>query len=36
VLDETAAGSDLDEDEVMRVATEEVSRVRRRRRISSS
>jgi hypothetical protein len=36
VLDETAAGSDLDEDEAMRVATEEVSRVRRRRRISSS
>ncbi len=36
VLDESAAGSDLDEDEAMRVATEEVSRVRRRRRISSS
>ncbi|MFQ5524114.1 MAG: hypothetical protein ACE5F5_11150 [Acidimicrobiia bacterium] len=31
-LDETAAGSDLDEDEAIRVATEEVSRVRRRRR----
>jgi hypothetical protein len=36
VLDESAAGSDLDEDEAMRVTTEEVSRVRRRRRISSS
>ena len=36
VLDETAASSDLDEDETMRVATEEVSRVRRRRRSSSS
>jgi hypothetical protein len=36
VLDESAAGSDLDEDEAMRVATEEVSRVRRRRRTSSS
>ena len=35
-LDESAAGSDLDEDEAMRVATEEVSRVRRRRRTSSS
>lgn len=31
VLDETTAGADLDEDEAMRVATEEVSRVRRRR-----
>jgi hypothetical protein len=36
VLDESAAGSDLDEDEAMRIATEEVSRVRRRRRTSSS
>jgi len=36
VLDESAANSDLDEDEAMRVTTEEVSRVRRRRRISSS
>lgn len=36
VLDERAAGSDLGEDEAMRVATEEVSRVRRRRRTSSS
>ena len=36
VLDESAAGSDLDEDEAMRVANEEVSRVRRRRRTSSS
>ena len=31
VLDESAAGSDLDKDEAMRVATEEVTRVRRRR-----
>lgn len=36
VLDVSAAGSDLDEDEAMRVATEEVRRVRRRRRTSSS
>ena len=36
VLDESAAGSDLDEDEAIRVATEEVSRLRRRRRTSSS
>ena len=36
VLDESAVGSDLDEDEAMGVATEEVSRVRRRRRNSSS
>jgi len=36
VLDESAAVSDLDEDEAMRVATEEVSGVRRRRRTSSS
>ncbi|HSF85962.1 MAG TPA: hypothetical protein VLG28_09970 [Acidimicrobiia bacterium] len=36
VLDENTAGSDLDEDEAMRVATEEVTRVRRRRRTSSS
>ena len=35
VLEETAAGSDIDEDEAMRIATEEVSRVRRRRRTSS-
>jgi len=35
VLDESAASSDLDEDEAMRVATEEVSRVRRRRRTLS-
>lgn len=36
VLDESAAGSDLDEDEAMQVATEEVGRARRRRRTSSS
>jgi hypothetical protein len=36
VLDESAVASDLDEDEAMRVATEEVSRVRRRRRSSGS
>ena len=30
VLDESVAGSELDEDEAMRIATEEVSRVRRR------
>ena len=36
VLDETAAGSDLGEDEAMRVATEEARRVRRRRRGSES
>jgi hypothetical protein len=36
VLDESVAGSDLDEDEAMRVATEEVSRVRRRHRTSAS
>ena len=36
VLDETAAGSDLDEDEAMEAATDEVSRVRRRRRSSES
>lgn len=35
VLDETAAGSDIDEDEAMRIATEEVSRLRRRRRSST-
>lgn len=35
VLDESAAGSDLDEDVAMRVATEEVTRVRRRRRTLS-
>ncbi len=35
VLEETAAGLDIDEDEAMRIATEEVSRVRRRRRTSS-
>ena len=36
LLEESAAGSDLDDDEAMRVATEGVSRVRRRRRTSSS
>jgi len=36
VLDESVARSDLDEDGAMRVATEEVSRVRRRRRFSGS
>ena len=36
VLDESAVGSDLDEDEAMRIATEEVGRVRRRRRSSGS
>ena len=36
VLEESAVGSHLDEDEAMRVATEDVSRVRRRRRTSSS
>jgi hypothetical protein len=36
VLDESVARTDLDEDEAMRVATEEVSRVRRRRRPSGS
>jgi hypothetical protein len=36
VLDEGAAGSDLDENEAMRVVTEEVGRVRRRRRRSES
>jgi len=36
VLDESAASSDLDENEAMRIATEEVSRVRRRRRSSGS
>jgi hypothetical protein len=36
VLDESAVGSDLDEDEAMGVATDEVSRVRRRRRNSNS
>ena len=36
VLDKSAAGSDLDEDDAMRVATEQVARVRRRRRTSSS
>jgi hypothetical protein len=35
-LDESAAGSDLDEEQAMRVATEEVGRVRRRRRPSAS
>ena len=35
-LDESATGSDLEEDEAMRIATEEVSRVRRRRRSSGS
>lgn len=36
VLDESVARTGLDEDEAMRVATEEVSRVRRRRRPSGS
>jgi hypothetical protein len=36
VLDESAVGSDLDEDEAMRITTEEVGRVRRRRRSSGS
>ncbi|MEX2279751.1 MAG: hypothetical protein WEA76_06645, partial [Acidimicrobiia bacterium] len=36
VLDKSVADSDLDEDEAMRIATEEVSRVRRRRRSSGS
>jgi hypothetical protein len=36
VLDESVAGSELDEGEAMRVATDEVSRVRRRRRSSGS
>ena len=31
VIDEAMAGADLDEDEAMRIATEEVNRVRRRR-----
>jgi len=34
VLDESAAGSDLDEYEAMRIVAEEASRVRRRRRSS--
>lgn len=36
VLDEVAAGSELDEDEARRIATEEVSRVRRQHRTSPS
>jgi hypothetical protein len=36
VLEETATGSDLDEDEAMRVATDEVSRARRGRRSAES
>lgn len=36
VLDESAVGSGLDEDEAIRVAAEEVGRVRRRSRISGS
>lgn len=36
VLDQTAADSGLDEDEAMRLATEEVRRVRRRRRSAGS
>ena len=36
VLDESAVGSGLDEDEAMRIATEEVGRVRGRRRSSGS
>ncbi|MFQ5968116.1 MAG: hypothetical protein ACE5MI_10980 [Acidimicrobiia bacterium] len=35
-LDETVVDSDIDETEAMRVATEEVSRVRRRRRPAAS
>ena len=35
-IDEEAEVSDLDEDEAMRVATEEVTRIRRRRRSSAS
>jgi hypothetical protein len=35
-LDESAAGSDLDQGRAMRVAIEEVGRVRRRRRPSAS
>lgn len=35
-LDESVTGSDVEEDEAMRIATEEVSRVRRRRRSSRS
>ena len=34
VLDESTEGADLGEDEAMRIATEEVTRVRRRRRSS--
>jgi hypothetical protein len=36
VLEETATGTDLNEDEAMRVATDEVSRVRRGRRSAES
>ena len=36
ILDEGTAGSGLGEDEAMRIATEEVGRVRRRRRSSGS
>ena len=36
MLDEGTAGSGLGEDEAMRIATEEVGRVRRRRRSSGS
>ncbi len=35
-IDEAADVSDLDEDEAMRVATEEVTKIRRRRRSSAS
>ena len=36
ILDEGTAGGDLGEDEAMRIATEEITRVRRRRRSSGS
>jgi len=36
LLDESAVACDLDEDEAMRIATEEVGRVRRRRPSSVS
>jgi hypothetical protein len=36
VLGESVAGADLDEEEAMRIAAEEVGRLRRRRRASGS
>jgi hypothetical protein len=36
MLDEGTGGGDLGEDEAMRIATEEITRVRRRRRSSGS